>query len=254
MGPLGWAGLGAQQCKRPRRAPRAQVRLWRTKTGTLAHTMTGHTSSVNACAFSPDGSLAVSGSGDARHARSGRLSTVAANTIKVWVTADGTERATLRGHLQMVTGRATPRCATPHCHLTVLPRSTAPNCHPTAHASRTTRQRRQAPGPTGCAGQAARQGGERSDARLQPVTAGTRRKLHWQQHSLVSGRRLQGAHRGRWAVPCGCGWMGGVTAPEALRAGSSSGRKPFGTEAPGAGRFSGRKLFGPEAPRLEAAG
>jgi WD40 repeat protein len=49
---------------------------------------TGHTRDVWACAISPEGSFIVSGSWD--------------HTLKVWDAATGRERATLKGHTDVV--------------------------------------------------------------------------------------------------------------------------------------------------------
>ncbi len=53
-------------------------------TVTLVHVLHGHTGEVLSLAFSPDGSLLVSGSAD--------------GTIKIWRVADGSEMRTIRGH------------------------------------------------------------------------------------------------------------------------------------------------------------
>ncbi|HEX3147231.1 MAG TPA: pentapeptide repeat-containing protein, partial [Gemmataceae bacterium] len=57
-----------------------------------AAVVTGHTSSVRACAWSPDGTRIVSGSGD--------------TSLKVWDAATGTCRLTLQGHTTSVTACA----------------------------------------------------------------------------------------------------------------------------------------------------
>jgi WD40 repeat protein/subtilase family serine protease len=63
-------------------------KLWRVSDGALVRTLTGHTSGVYSVAFSPDGSLIASGSGDA--------------TIKLWRVSDGALVATLTGHTDWV--------------------------------------------------------------------------------------------------------------------------------------------------------
>ncbi|KAI9867269.1 MAG: hypothetical protein M1813_009547 [Trichoglossum hirsutum] len=60
------------------------VRLWETATGSCRSTLEGHSSSVNAVAFSPDGQLVASASGD--------------STVRLWETAMGSCRSTLEGH------------------------------------------------------------------------------------------------------------------------------------------------------------
>lgn len=55
-------------------------------------TLAGHTESVNACAFSPDGSRVVSASYD--------------NTLKLWDAQTGAELATFAGHKNGVTACA----------------------------------------------------------------------------------------------------------------------------------------------------
>jgi eukaryotic-like serine/threonine-protein kinase len=61
-----------------------EVRVWDTKTRTLAMTMRGHISRVESVAFSQDGKRIVSGGSD--------------NTIRVWSVATGKELLVLRGH------------------------------------------------------------------------------------------------------------------------------------------------------------
>jgi WD40 repeat protein len=56
--------------------------------GCRVATLTAHASSINACAFSPDGARFVSASAD--------------NTLKLWDVADWQERATLAGHASAV--------------------------------------------------------------------------------------------------------------------------------------------------------
>jgi len=64
------------------------VRLWDTTTGTLLHTLAGHTDKVTCLAVLPDGTLA-SGSSD--------------NTVRLWDTTTGTALHTLAGHTYGVT-------------------------------------------------------------------------------------------------------------------------------------------------------
>ena len=64
------------------------MRLWDTATGTLLHTLTGHTSSVGNVVYSLDGRTLVSGSGD--------------NTVRIWDATTGTLKHTLIGHTSSV--------------------------------------------------------------------------------------------------------------------------------------------------------
>jgi WD40 repeat protein len=57
------------------------IRLWNSQTGTLLHELTGHSNFVSSIAFSPDGSVLISGSLD--------------GTIKLWNTQTFQEQATL---------------------------------------------------------------------------------------------------------------------------------------------------------------
>jgi parallel beta-helix repeat protein len=61
-----------------------EIRLWDVASGSEVRTLTGHTGSVNSVAFSPDGRLLASGSGD--------------ETIKLWDVASGSLVRTLTGH------------------------------------------------------------------------------------------------------------------------------------------------------------
>ena len=71
------------------------VRLWDTETGQLIHTLEGHTSRVNAIAFSPDGKQILSGSHD--------------NTVRLWNTESGQLIHTLEGHTNTVNAIAFSR-------------------------------------------------------------------------------------------------------------------------------------------------
>ena len=56
--------------------------------GVEKRTLSGHSSYVTCCAFSPDGQSVLSGSED--------------NTLKIWSASDGSERYTLSGHSDWV--------------------------------------------------------------------------------------------------------------------------------------------------------
>jgi WD40 repeat protein len=60
------------------------ARLWDAATGKPVAALEGHTSSVSAVAFSPDGARVLTGSGD--------------TTARLWVAATGKPMATLEGH------------------------------------------------------------------------------------------------------------------------------------------------------------
>jgi hypothetical protein len=65
------------------------VRLWEAATGTCRSTLEGHSDWVSAVAFSPDGQLVASASGD--------------NTVRLWKAATGRCHSTLEGHSREVT-------------------------------------------------------------------------------------------------------------------------------------------------------
>jgi parallel beta-helix repeat protein len=65
-----------------------EIKLWDVASGSEVRTLTGHTDRVFSVAFSPDGRLLASGSGD--------------NTIKLWDVASGSEVRTLSGHTSWV--------------------------------------------------------------------------------------------------------------------------------------------------------
>jgi WD40 repeat protein len=66
--------------------------MWDKASGRELRTFVGHTSEVNGCAISPDGTWIVSASSD--------------KTLRVWDAATGKERQTLTGHNYEVTGCA----------------------------------------------------------------------------------------------------------------------------------------------------
>ena len=68
------------------------VRLWDAATGQELKTLSGHTDSVSALAYSPDGKVIASGSGD--------------NTVRLWDAATGQELKTLSGHTDSVSALA----------------------------------------------------------------------------------------------------------------------------------------------------
>ena len=106
------------------------IRIWEAKTGTLMHTLTGHTSFISSISYSPDGNYILSGdahtairiwdantgrlihtlmehtdqissvsySPDGRHFASGSSD----NTIKIWESETGRLIQTLRGHSSSV--------------------------------------------------------------------------------------------------------------------------------------------------------
>lgn len=78
--------IAPQRDRRDVRGGRAWVRTLAPfrESEALIHVLTGHDGSVNACAFSPDGTRVVSASSDA--------------TLKLWEVRSGADCATLRGH------------------------------------------------------------------------------------------------------------------------------------------------------------
>ncbi len=73
------------------------LKIWDVVTGTERATLTGHTSMVNGCAVSPDGTWIVSASDD--------------TTVKIWDVATGTEQGELVLHgpvTALAIGRSTP--------------------------------------------------------------------------------------------------------------------------------------------------
>ena len=70
-------------------------KVWDVTTGALVHTLAGHDRDVTGCAFSGDGSVIVTSSGD--------------KTARVWDAATGAERKVLEGHTHWVTSCAVTR-------------------------------------------------------------------------------------------------------------------------------------------------
>ncbi|KAL2358965.1 hypothetical protein RJZ56_008209 [Blastomyces dermatitidis] len=68
------------------------VQLWDTAMSTAKQTLKGHTNSVNAVAFSPNGQILTSASDD--------------HTIRLWDTVMGAAKQTLEGHTDWVNGVA----------------------------------------------------------------------------------------------------------------------------------------------------
>ena len=84
------------------------IKLWNTQTGTLLHTLTGHTNRINSLAFNGDGTVLVSGSGgNGTSSGSNSFTTPGVNTnsspfdensARVWDVASGTELLALTDH------------------------------------------------------------------------------------------------------------------------------------------------------------
>jgi WD40 repeat protein len=72
-------------------AHHGDIEMWDPATGELVRRLTGHTDVVNAAAFSPDGSLLVSGAGSPPPSTTDQ-------TAKVWDVATGTVLTTVPGH------------------------------------------------------------------------------------------------------------------------------------------------------------
>jgi WD40 repeat protein len=68
------------------------LKIWDAETGREIRTLEGHTDEVYGCAYSPDGTRVVSGSGD--------------KTLKIWEAETGREIRTLEGHTDEVNGCA----------------------------------------------------------------------------------------------------------------------------------------------------
>ncbi len=70
------------------------INLWDIASGTILHTLTGHTDDVSTIDFSPDGEMLASGAGG--------YDNPSESTIKLWRVSDGTLLRTLDGHLAWV--------------------------------------------------------------------------------------------------------------------------------------------------------
>jgi WD40 repeat protein len=89
------SGLIPRVMHGPRMRPQPDantVKLWDVDTGRELRALTGHADHVNALAFSPDGALLASASGD--------------GTVKLWEWTSGRELRTLAGHDRAVNGLA----------------------------------------------------------------------------------------------------------------------------------------------------
>jgi WD40 repeat protein len=80
-----WRSAPTGGCWPP--APGKTIKLWDVASGSLVRSLSGHTDTVISVAFSPDGRLLASGSGD--------------KTIKLWEVATGSLVRTLSGHTRL---------------------------------------------------------------------------------------------------------------------------------------------------------
>ena len=72
------------------------MRIWDPRTGQARHTLTGHTSGVDALAVAPDGTWLASGDG----------ALLGDSTVRIWDPHTGQARHTLTGHTGAVTALA----------------------------------------------------------------------------------------------------------------------------------------------------
>jgi hypothetical protein len=77
------------------------VRIWNARSGSLIHTLTGHTGEVRTLAFSTDGTTLASGAGSVSGSRD--------YTVRIWDAGDGSLIHTLTGHTIWVTSVAWSR-------------------------------------------------------------------------------------------------------------------------------------------------